>query len=308
MKILLVEDSPSDRDILRHLLDAKFNGEVEFHEASTLQAAFDTLKATAIDCVVLDLQLPDSVGKETFRKLNHRFPSVPFIVMTHSKDRDLAVQMIQEGAADFVIKSYGNEEEIFRRVTFAVEKHRTSVRVKPDAARSYHNLAKAKVNLEEAQERDETPSTIRNISVEVMTAVADLSSKIFTELQGTNLQIAQLIAQYESIAKKVDILDKEILQGHPTRPSMRSQMDLMDHRVSGLEKNVKDIEEEVDEVDHTQRRDALDMQKTKMSLATKIVIAIITLLGITITALGTYYAAASKDKASAPKAASSASK
>ncbi len=283
MRILLVEDSPSDREILRHLLDAQFRGEVEFHEATTLESAFDTLEAELVDCVVLDLQLPDSAGKETFTKLNKRFPNIPFIVMTHSKDRSLALEMIQEGAADFVIKSYGDEEEIFRRITFAVEKHRRSVRVAPDAARSYHTLQRAQMGLQEAQDREDSPSTIRNIQVEVTAAVADLSRRMFTELQDINLKLGEVVLKQETSLQDIKTLDKELLRGHSNRPSMRSQVDLLEHRVGILEGDVKEVEST-----HVQ------IVTTKMSNRTKVILGIITLLGVFTTALATYLAATYK--------------
>lgn len=297
MRILLVEDSPTDREILRYLLDAKFKGEVEFHEASTLESAFEILKAELVDCVVLDLQLPDSAGKETFLKLNKRFPNVPFIVMTHSKDRSLALEMIQKGAADFVIKSYEDEEEIFRRITFAVEKHRNSIRVAPDAARSYHNLERAKVNLQDAQDREDSPSTIRNMAVEVTSAVADLSRRMFTELQEINLRLTQQGTQQGIVIQTVNTLDKELLRGHSNRPSMRSQVDLLDHKIRALEGEIKGVEE----AGAAYRRESVQLVQTKMSNKTKIIIAVITLLGVLGTTVGTYCATAPKvNKPAAP--------
>lgn len=297
MRILLVEDSPSDREILRHLLDAQFRGDVEFHEAATLESAFSILEARLVDCVVLDLQLPDSAGKETFTKLNSRFPSIPFIVMTHSKDRALALEMIQEGAADFVIKSYGDEEEIFRRITFAVEKHRHSVRVNPDAAKSYHKLERAQMGLQEAQDRDDSPSTIRNIQVEVTAAVAELSRRMFTELQGISLKLGEITLRQEDASQDIKTLDKELLRGHSNRPSMRSQVDLLEHRVRTLEGDVKEVESDVKEVGGTH----IQLTTAKMSNKTKIILGVLTLLGIIATAIATYFAAAAGTASRDPK-------
>lgn len=290
MRILLVEDSPSDRQILRYLLDAQFKGNVEFYEAPTLAEAVKILETRSVDCVVLDLQLPDSVGRRTFQKLNKRFPNVPLVVMTHSKDRQMALEMIQEGAADFVIKSYSDEEDIFRRVMFAIEKHRRSVRVLPEEAQSYHNLEQAKSNLEEASFREESPSIIRNMTVEVTTAVADLSRRMFTQLQEINLRLTQLGTQQEVTNQTVNDLDKELLRGHSSRPSMRSQVDLIDHRVKVLEGKVGEIEDEVDGAEEAQ----VQLVKTKMSNRTKIIIGILTLLGVLGTSLATYFTAVHK--------------
>lgn len=302
LKILLVEDSPSDREILKHLLEAKFKGKVEFNEVSTLESAFDFLENKKTDCVVLDLHLPDSAGIETFLKLNRRFPDVPFVVMTHSRDQNLAMKMIEEGAADFVVKSYGDEEEIFRRISFAVEKHRNSVRVAtPDAARSYNKLQRANVNLQEAQAREENPSKIRDIQVEVTSAVADLSRRMFTQLQDINLKLTELSTKQEATSQTVKTLDKELLRGHSSRPSMRSQMDLLEHRIEILEEDVKDVETTVKDVEGTQRQDLIQITTAKVSNRTKVVIGFFTLLGVVTTAVGTYFATNAQSKTPAPK-------
>jgi DNA-binding NarL/FixJ family response regulator len=284
MKVLLVEDSPSDRELLRRILEAQLQTS-EFHEASTLAEATDILERCHIDCTILDLQLPDSVGKETFEKLNARFPDVPMIVMTHSKDRELAISMIQQVAADFLIKSYTglDEEDLYRRITFAVEKHNRSVRVPPESARYYNRLERAKVHLQDAHDQEASPSTIRNMTVEVTTAVADLSKKMFTELQQINMNLSRQGMQQETLVQTVATLDKELLKGHSNRPSMRSQVDVLDHRVVALEGKVKRFGDGY-----------LEVAQAKMSNRTKILIAILTLLGVLGTATATYYTAIHK--------------
>jgi DNA-binding response OmpR family regulator len=244
------------------------------------------LEGHYVDCAILDLQLPDSIGKETFEKLNARFPDVPMIVMTHSKDRELAISMIQQGAADFLIKSYTglDEEDLYRRITFAIEKHNRSVRVPPESARYYNRLERARVHLKEAHERDDaSPSTIRNMTVEVTTAVADLSKKMFTELQQINMKLSQYGAQQEALMQTVNALDKELLKGHSNRPSMRSQVDVLEHRMSTAEGKVKRFGEGY-----------LEITQTKISNRTKVLIAILTLLGVLGTTIATYYATVHK--------------
>lgn len=142
-RILIVEDSPTDREILRYLLEDQFKSEAKFREASSLATAFRYLELGNIDCVVLDLQLPDSAGRETFQKINERFPDIPTIVMTHNKDRALAIDMIKMGAADYVLKDYTNPEDIFRRIIFAVEKHHRSVRMPAEKVQTVQQRLRA---------------------------------------------------------------------------------------------------------------------------------------------------------------------
>lgn len=294
LQILLVEDSPQDREILRYLLDSQFKGNVECSEASSLASAIEVLQKRCVDCVVLDLHLPDSAGKETFHKLYTRFAHIPIIVMTNNKDELLAIEMIQEGAADFVLKNYTDEEDIFRRIVFAIEKHKRSVRVEPAQADSFRRVSSAKHKLAQAQEDGDSPSTIRNIQVETTSAVADLSSKMFSELQKINIQMTRQGTQQEVIAQTVSTLDKELLRGHANRPSMRSQVDLLDHRVTILEDGLTGLQEDVTETGIVAFKENNTMIRTKMSLNVKVIIAVLSLLGVMVTALVGYHALTQK--------------
>lgn len=302
LRILLVEDSQQDREILRYLLQAQFKGQVEIFESQTLFQAMKVLETKLADCIVLDLQLPDSVGKETFQTIYQRFPDVPIIVMTNNRDQNLAMAMIREGAADYVLKSYTDEEDIFRRIVFAVEKHRRSVRASPEGARSYHHLERKTMDLQQARDQQDS-GVLRNVSIEIAAATADLSRMMYSELQQINTRLAQQGAQQETIAKSVATLEQDVIQGHPDRPSVKSQLDLLHHRVAATESGLKEIKGEVNEVEDTQRREALQVVQITMTNRTKILIAVLALIGVVSTALATYYGAIHKppETKAAPK-------
>ncbi|WP_255365070.1 response regulator, partial [Cellulosimicrobium sp. I38E] len=61
LRILLVEDDDGDAILVEELLS---DGDltVELHRATTLDAALEMLASRPVDCVLLDLGLPDSVG------------------------------------------------------------------------------------------------------------------------------------------------------------------------------------------------------------------------------------------------------
>jgi len=232
MKILIVEDSRSERELLKYLLESRFQAAAKFREAQNLETAYQYLSRGDIDCVILDLQLPDSTGKETFEKLTEKFPEVPVVVMTNNKDRNLALEMIQHGAQEFIIKNFTDEEELFRRVLFAIEKHRRTVRVLPEEAASVHRLERASARMLTAQEQQKD---IQTTTVETTHAVADLSRRMFTEIQKVSHLVTRQGALLEHTQGTTDRLKTEILEGYPDRPSIKSQVERLSTRVEQLE-------------------------------------------------------------------------
>jgi len=288
MKILIVEDSSTDRELLRYLLEARFANEARFSEAANLADAILTLEQGTVDCVILDLQLPDSAGKATFMRLYERYPHVPIIVMTHNKDRQLAIDMIQAGAADYIIKNFTEEEELFRRILFAIEKHSRTIRCSADNVVAVRKLEKAQAEMIIARRSNSIPN-MQAASMGATEAITEVSRKVFTELAGVSAQLARQVAQQEHVARVVENLDKELLRGHSNRPSMRSQMDLFEHRMGGIEMGLQSVKNNVNEVETTQQRAALQVTTTRLTNRTKVLLGILALVGSISAAVIGYY-------------------
>jgi len=109
--------------LLTYALQEHFKDKAKFREASDLASAHDFLKRGNVDCILLDLQLPDSSGIDTFLHVFTAYPHIPIIVVSHNSHLELATQMVRAGAEDFILKNYTNTTAIFRRVLFAVERN-----------------------------------------------------------------------------------------------------------------------------------------------------------------------------------------
>jgi CheY-like chemotaxis protein len=300
MRILIVEDNPTDRELLREVLVGS-DSDNEVEEVQTLQEALKQLQAQDFDCILLDLQLPDSTGKDTFDKIFSYFPNIPIIVATHNDDRELALDTIRDGAADYFLKNYTDDEDIFQRITFAVEKHKRSVRVPQETARTFRRVEKAQADLIEA--RTNKPSHVEDAAVETTAAVAEFSRKIYANFQSS---LTELEARQRYQTERLEDLDKLISRGYPGQPSMRSEMDLYNHRIQALEDKLKEVEEEVNDAGATQKQEAIQLKKEKMSHRTKVFLAILALIGAVagtaITTLANYIYGSDKVPASSQDA------
>jgi DNA-binding NtrC family response regulator len=122
VNILIVEDNSSDRELLVYALAEHFKTEARFREASTLKQAQDYLERGGVACILLDLQLPDSAGLDTFLRIYTAYPQIPIVIVTHNANLELAKQLVKTGAEDVILKDFTNTTAIFRRVLLAQER------------------------------------------------------------------------------------------------------------------------------------------------------------------------------------------
>jgi diguanylate cyclase (GGDEF)-like protein len=126
IRVLLVEDNPEDAQILKEALAQEKHAVFEVAHAGTLRTGLERLDAGGYDLVLLDLVLPDSEGIETLVKVRDRAPRVPIVVLTASDDDSLALDVMQRGAQDYLVKGYVQVyySLLPRAIRYAIERAR----------------------------------------------------------------------------------------------------------------------------------------------------------------------------------------
>lgn len=107
LRILLVEDSDEDAGIFERILARYFPKPMEILRVGTLEAAKAALEEERdLSAVLLDLGLPDSSDPEdTYRHVSPYGEQIPIIVLTCMADHDLALNILDIGGGDYVIKN-----------------------------------------------------------------------------------------------------------------------------------------------------------------------------------------------------------
>jgi len=121
LRVLLVEDDEGDAFLVRELLheaEAPFDLVV----ATTLREA--TIKMRGIQCILLDLGLPDAEGIDGLRKLLAVAGSAAVCVLTGRSDEHLGVAAVAEGAQDYLVKGQVDGVLLTRSLRYAVERKR----------------------------------------------------------------------------------------------------------------------------------------------------------------------------------------
>ncbi len=142
IRVLMIEDSFADALRTSRRLQAELGSleALELERRPTLQEGIERLAKRNVDVVLLDLNLPDSAGIDTVRRLRCAAPEVPLVVLTGSSEGDVPVRALQAGAQDYLGKSdFETGPLVNRSLRYAIER----VRIETEGRRLQHELDEA---------------------------------------------------------------------------------------------------------------------------------------------------------------------
>ncbi len=125
VRVLLVEDSPSDAAVVEESLTQVGLGQFEFSHVETLSEAIQQLRQSSFDVALLDLTLPDTSGRETFLRTRAEAPSLPIVVMTSVQDEAIGLEAVRQGIQDYLIKGQTHGPQTARAIRYAIERKRS---------------------------------------------------------------------------------------------------------------------------------------------------------------------------------------
>ncbi len=127
LPILLVEDNPEHVALLRQLLATPELSHFHLETVGSLAEALDWLKTGSIELILLDLTLPDSDGLETFIRVFEAAPQTALVVLSGINDVALALETVQLGAQDYLVKGRVDNHLLLRAMQYAIERKRAQV-------------------------------------------------------------------------------------------------------------------------------------------------------------------------------------
>jgi len=121
LSVLLVEDNLVDARFVSGLL--RVPGEMlHCKQVSSLAEAQQILQAIQFDVILLDLNLEDSSGYNTFSRILSAAASTAILVLSGSDDEDLAIRTVREGAQDYLVKGSFDGRLLLRSIRYAFER------------------------------------------------------------------------------------------------------------------------------------------------------------------------------------------
>jgi two-component system cell cycle response regulator len=129
LKILLVEDSDLDAHLTQDILSEWSIEQFDVVHVARLSEAFSHLTKSRFDAILLDLSLPDGYGLSTLKQVQAANPTIPIIVLSGFSDQTLALQAVQNGAQDYLVKGQCQPELLARAIRYAIERKRAEERL-----------------------------------------------------------------------------------------------------------------------------------------------------------------------------------
>jgi DNA-binding response OmpR family regulator len=116
MRVLLIDDNPDDRVLIRRELTRHFP-ELEVEDIRAELDLRRALQTAAVDLVITDFELRWTNGIEILQRIKGRFPECPVVMFTGTGTQEIAVAAMKAGLDDYVIKAAAH----YVRLPVAVE-------------------------------------------------------------------------------------------------------------------------------------------------------------------------------------------
>lgn len=191
IKVLIVEDTVEHAQLLEQILGISTHPRYAATLAHSLAEALQKLKAGGIDMVLLDLTLPDSKPSNTFRAVNEIAPDTAVVVISGLADLSTAIELVQAGAQDYLIKGQVDQNLLIRSLQYSYERKRAQV-----ALRHAHDQLEARVHertaaLVDTNKRLQAEISERKKAEEVIAASNQKLKKALDALHSAQQEIIQ---------------------------------------------------------------------------------------------------------------------
>ena len=143
--VLLIEDDPTTSRLVQRILSSNSQHSLKcsVQTVSTLAGALECLNSNKFDNILLDLNLPDSNGVSTIRRIHDTSPDVPIVVLTASNDRQMEVRARRLGIDDYIVKGSSAWPALANHIEYVIERKKAfdSIKAGVEHYRSIFELA-----------------------------------------------------------------------------------------------------------------------------------------------------------------------
>jgi putative two-component system response regulator len=121
LKILVCDDDPQDRKLIRHYLRQIAELDIITSEASQAREIQMAIENDKVDVILMDLRMPEKSGMDWLKEIVER-DVAPVVMLTGYGDEEIAVQSLEEGAVGYIPKRRLSVEKLAHTIDYALQK------------------------------------------------------------------------------------------------------------------------------------------------------------------------------------------
>ena len=133
--ILIIEDNLLDIRLIKEMLKEIKSFNSDLISAVTLTDGIEYIQQNSLDIILLDLNLPDSTGIQTFYALMKITSTIPVVLVSGVSDVELSISLIKEGAQDYIQKQDLNSSLLEKTIQYALIRNQLEEKVKESEQR-----------------------------------------------------------------------------------------------------------------------------------------------------------------------------
>lgn len=134
IRVLLVDDDEDDYILTRDWFSEFQVAGCELHWVDNFQAGLDAIAQNQHDIYLLDYRLGERNGLELLREVIENGCTAPIILLTGKGDREIDIEAMKAGAADYLEKSQLTAPLLERSIRYAIERQQTRQKIQEQAA------------------------------------------------------------------------------------------------------------------------------------------------------------------------------
>ncbi len=210
LKILVVEDNAIDRRIIETMLHESSNPVALLKSTETLTGAFQLLEQYSFDVVILDLNLPDSEGKDTLSSLSSKYPQVTIVINTGAYEDELGLHTLSYGAQDFLVKGKYTAYVLHKALYYALERKRLEC----ELTAAYQRLQETQAQLLQMEKMKVVGALASGVAHEIKNPLAAISygaTYLHEQIHSGDAKIQSVLATIKEAVHKANDIVTELL-------------------------------------------------------------------------------------------------
>lgn len=205
--VLLIEDDADNAEKIRLALSNREHGEFQLVWETRLQDAIERVGKMKFDVVLLDLDLPDSMGIKAFEQVFKAAPDALILVLGTAEDDEIAHHALQHGAFDYLTKEHADAYWLPRALRYVTDRKATELMLREAEQILFDEKERSKVILDSIGDAVLATDTSCNITylnpvAEKLTgwtqldAIGKSITKVFNIINGATRKRARNPAKY----------------------------------------------------------------------------------------------------------------